>query len=176
MKKSRIFLAAALLALAACTPANQQNKEESGAMSVDSLLSVQDQLIGDTIDLQGFCVEVCGHGSTHVILLGSDSTKVVNVEADAQLGSFSKDALNNILSVKAVVEEERVDEAFLADWERRLDESLKAPDGGNPEAVAMLKKQIAEIRAVIAERTEKEGKDYYSQYHIVASEYAIEKE
>lgn len=39
-----------------------------------------------------------------------------------------------------------MDEAFLSDWEHRLDESLKTPQG-NPEAVAMLKQQIAEIRA-----------------------------
>ena len=38
----------------------------------------------------------------------------------------------------------------------------------------MLKQQIAEIRAAIAERAEKDNKNYYSQYHIVASEYAVQ--
>lgn len=174
MKKWTI-LPLALLFLAACGNRENQESKAPEALTVDSLLSVQDQLIGDTISLEGFCVEVCGHGSTHVILLGSDSTKVVNVEADQQLVSFPKEALNSNLRVKAVIEEERVDEAFLSDWERRLDESLKASDGGNPQAVAMLKQQIAEIRAVIAERAKTEGKNYYSQYHIMASEYEIEK-
>lgn len=169
------MLPLAFLFLAACGNRENQGSETSAVLTVDSLLSVQDRLIGDTITLQGFCVDVCGHGSTHVTLLGSDSTKVVSVEADQQLVSFPKEALNSNLRVKAVVEEQRVDEGFLSDWERRLDESLKAPDGGNPQAVAMLKQQIAEIRAVIAERTKTEGKNYYSQYHIMASEYEIEK-
>ena len=175
MKKISILPMAGLLALAACHTQGNKEVTEPEALTVDSLLSAQDRLVGDTVYLQGFCVDVCGHGSTHVTLLGSDSTKVVSVEADRQLASFSKEALNNNLRVKAVIEEQRVDEAFLSDWEHRLDESLKAPDGGNPEAVAMLKKQIAEIRAVIAERAQKENKNYYSQYHIIASEYDIEK-
>ena len=176
MNKFSILPMAGLLALAAChTQESKNGSNEPEALTVDSLLSVQDRLIGDTIYLEGFCVDVCGHGSTHVTLLGSDSTKVLNVEAGRQLASFGKDALNRNLRVKAVVEEQRVDEAFLSDWEHRLDESLKAPDGGNPQAVAMLKQQIAEIRAAIAERVKKENKNYYSQYHIVASEYDIEK-
>ena len=43
------------------------------------------------------------------------------------------------------------------------------------EAQKNYKKQIEQIRAEIAERTKKENKNYYSQYHIIASEYEIEK-
>ncbi len=175
VNKISIFSVAGMLALASCHSQGENKNQELESLSVDSLLKVQDHLIGDTVSLNGFCVEVCGHGSTHVILMGSDSTKVVNVEAGEQLSSFSKDVLNSNVHVNAVIEEERVDEAFLADWERRLDESLKAPDGGNPQAVAVLKQQIAEIRAVIAERVKAENKNYYSQYHIVATEYDFEK-
>ena len=175
MNKISIFSVAGMIALASCHSQGESNSQVPDTLSVDSLLKVQDSLVGDTISLDGFCVEVCGHGSTHVILMGSDSTKVVNVEANEQLASFSKDILNCNVRVKAVIEEERVDEAFLSDWERRLDESLKAPDGGNPQAVAVLKQQIAEIRAVIAERVKTENKNYYSQYHIVATEYDSEK-
>ena len=140
---------------------------------VDSLLFLQDSLIGDTVELEGFCIDVCGHGGSHITLMGSDTTQIVNVEAGSQIGSFSNDLRNNNVRVKVVINEQIVYEAFLSDWEHRVDESWKTPQG-NPEAVAMLKQQIAEIRAAIAERTEKENKNYYSQYHIVASEYALQ--
>lgn len=163
-----------LTSITACKPSLQKETVRK-TFSVDSLLTQQEALTGDTFMLEGFCVDVCGHGSSHITLLGSDTTQVVNVEADAELISFDKGVLNNNVRVKATIAEERVDEAFLSDWEQRLDESLKAPNGGNPEAVAMLKKQIEQIRAKITERAKKEKKNYYSQYHIIASEYEIEK-
>ena len=149
----------------ACQPKTTTSDQIADEVyQVDSLLVLQDSLIGDTVEVEGFCVDICGHGGSHITLMGSDTTQIVNVEAGPQIGSFSNDLRNN---------EQRVDEAFLSDWEHRLDESLKTPQG-NPEAVAMLKQQIAEIRAAIAERAEKENKNYYSQYHIVASEYAVQ--
>ena len=119
------------------------------------------ELIGDTVEVEGFCVDICGHGGSHITLMGSDTTQIVNVEAGPQIGSFSNDLRNNNVRVKVVINEQRVDEAFLSDWEHRLDESLKTPQG-NPEAVAMLKQQIAEIRAAIAERAEKENLFFYT--------------
>lgn len=169
-----IALLVCITLMMACRPSSKNTVSQT-IYSIDSLLVQQDALIGDTFMLEGFCVDVCGHGSNHITLLGSDTTQYVNVEADAGLSSFNKDVLNNNIRVKATIAEERVDEAFLADWEHRLDESLKAPDGGNPEAVAALKEQIEQIRAEIADRVKKENKNYYSQYHIIASEYEIQK-
>lgn len=175
MKSLRYFIPILLSVIIFACKSSKNEASKDVVYSVDSLLSITDSLIGDTFQLEGFCVDVCDHGSNHITLLGSDTTKYVNVEADEKLVSFPKEALNANVKVTATIAEERVDEAFLADWETRLDESLKAPDGGNPEAVAMLKQQIADIREVIAERVKKENKNYYSQYHIIASKYEIEK-
>ena len=141
----------------ACQPKTTTSDQITDEVyQVDSLLVLQDSLIGDTVEVEGFCVDICGHGGSHITLMGSDTTQIVNVEAGSQIGSFSNDLRNNNVRVKVVI-----------------NESLKTPQG-NPEAVAMLKQQIAEIRAAIAERAEKENKNYYSQYHIVASEYAVQ--
>ncbi len=174
MKVVNLFVSLLILSfVVACQSKTSSDQVVNKVYQVDSLLIMQDSLIGDTIELEGFCVDVCGHGGSHITLMGSDTTQVVDVEAGPEIGSFSNDLRNNNVRVKAVIDEQRVDEAFLSDWEYRLDESLKTPQG-NPEAVAMLKQQIAEIRAAIAERMKKENKNYYSQYHIFASEYAIQ--
>ena len=68
-----------------------------------------------------------------------------------------------------------MDSVFLADWEYRLDESLKAPDGGNPEAVAVLKEQITALRDSIAARFARTGKNYWSNYTIEAYSYEPEE-
>lgn len=161
--------------IVACQPKTTSSDQLADEVyQVDSLLFLQDSLIGDTVELEGFCIDVCGHGGSHITLMGSDTTQIVNVEAGSQIGSFSNDLRNNNVRVKVVINEQRVDEAFLSDWEHRLDESLKTPQG-NPEAVANVETaNCMKFRAAIAERTEKENKNYYSQYHIVASEYAVQ--
>ena len=65
----------------------------------------------------------------------------------------------------AVVAEQRVELPFLDDWEMRLDASIEGGKG-NPEAVAVLKGQIRELRDSIAARRAREGKEYWSIYRI----------
>ena len=112
----------------ACQPKTTTSDQIADEVyQVDSLLVLQDSLIGDTVEVEGFCVDICGHGGSHITLMGSDTTQIVNVEAGPQIGSFSNDLRNNNVRVKVVINEQRVDEAFLSDWEHRLDESLKTP-------------------------------------------------
>ena len=73
----------------------QQKSVPQNIYSVDSILTQQDILIGDTFILEGFCVDICAHGSNHITLLGSDTTQIINVEANDKLVSFDKGILNN---------------------------------------------------------------------------------
>ena len=78
-----------------------------------------------------------------------------------QSGVFSVRLLNYL----RVVAEQRVELPFLDDWEMRLNASIEGGKG-NPEAVAMLKEQIRELRDSIASRRAREGKEYWSIYRI----------
>lgn len=97
--------------------------------------------------------------------MGSDTTQVIEALADERMQSFDPLISNRTVAVEGVVAEQRVELPFLDDWEMRLDASIEGGKG-NPEAVAVLKGQIRELRDSIAARRAREGKEYWSIYRI----------
>lgn len=59
--------------IVACQPKTTSSDQLADEVyQVDSLLFLQDSLIGDTVELEGFCIDVCGHGGSHITLMGSE--------------------------------------------------------------------------------------------------------
>ena len=144
-------------------------------ISVDELgASVENMNDGDTLTVRGFCTDVCGHGSNHITLAGEDSTHMIAAVADRNLQSFSDEIKYQYVTVNCILREQKVDKAFLDNWEYRLDESLKGPNG-NPEAVAMLKEQIVALRDSIDARAARCGKEYWSNYTLEVMSYEADK-
>lgn len=169
------LLAIVLGATAVSSCGSSQGKERK-TVSMDELSEVIENMkSGDTLSLRGFCTDVCLQGANHITLVSDDSLNAINVIADGDLVSFDEGLKYSYVTVEGVLNEQKVDSAFLADWEYRLDESLKAPDGGNPEAVAVLKEQISALRDSIAARFARTGKNYWSNYTIEAYSYEPEK-
>ncbi len=143
-------------------------------ISVDELgEKVENMADGDSLSVKGFCTDVCNSGSSHITLEGEDGKNAIAAIADRKLGSFAEDIKYKYVTVNGVLREQKVDRAFLDNWEYRLDESLKG-DKGNPEAVAMLKNQIAALRDSIDARFARNGKEYWSNYTIEAYGYEAE--
>lgn len=154
-----------LLAALSVTACNHTGNAGSETLTVDELLATAYALVGDTVRVEGLCVSTCGHGSTHITLMGSDTTQMVEALADEHMQSFDPMISNRTVAVEGVVAEQRVELPFLDDWEMRLNASIEGGKG-NPEAVAMLKEQIRELRDSIASRRAREGKEYWSIYRI----------
>ncbi len=172
MKLSKTFLFAGAAAfMIACAG----NPKTADVIGVDALAAgIERMQDGDSISVRGFCTDVCGHGSEHITLIGEDSLNAVNAIADLSLKSFDDGLKYQYVTVHGVLREQRVDSLFLQDWERRLDESLKGPDA-NPQAVEMLKGQIAWLRDSIASRYARTGKNYWSDYTISTYAYDVEQ-
>ncbi len=164
MKHVLILLLAAISA-ASCSHTGKAGGE---TLTVDELLARAETLVGDTVRVEGLCVSTCGHGSTHITLMGSDTTQMIEALADERMQSFDPMISNRTVAVEGVVAEQRVELPFLDDWEMRLDASIEGGKG-NPEAVAMLKGQIRELRDSIAARRARDGKEYWSIYRIETS-------
>ena len=169
-----IFLTVAVMASSVSCANGDDNKRRSIDME-ELAYMVEDMKSGDTLSVRGFCVDVCLQGASHITLVSDDSLHAINVFADKNLMSFDEGLKYSYVTVEGVLNEQRVDSLFLNDWEYRLDESLKAPDGGNPEAVAVLKGQIEALRDSIAARFTRTGKNYWSNYTIEAYGYKEEK-
>lgn len=187
MKKAT-FAAAAFAAIVtiatSCGTAPAQTEEVTIApMQVDDVLAGADTLFGDTLTFEGVCTHICSHGGRKIFLMGSDDTKTIRIESGS-LGAFAAECVNRVVTVKAVLREERIDEAYLQRWEAALAAQNAEQHGDGEEGCSTEKKarqetantpeaRIADFRAKIAARAEATGKEYLSFAYGEAVEYKI---
>ena len=163
----------------------QQAEETVAAMSIDDVMAKAAELVDQTVVIEGVCTHTCSHGAKKMFLVGSDDSKTLRVEA-GELGAFDTKVVNNIVTVKGTLKEERIDEAYLQDWETRIKSQTEEHHGnGNGEGGCDTEKnargekantaegRIADFRAKIAAEKEATGKEYLSFYHVVAESYEI---
>ena len=163
-----------------------QNAEEAvAAMSIDEVMGKAAGLVDQTVTIEGVCSHTCSHGAKKMFLVGSDDSKTLRIEA-GELGAFDTKVVNNIVTVKGVIKEERIDEAYLQDWETRLKNETEEKHGNEEgeggcdteknargETADTPEGRIADFRAKIAAEKEATGKEYLSFYHVVAESYEI---
>lgn len=186
------FLLAASLTLGSC--ANKSNTKETttavspdelAVLQVDDVLNNADQLVGQTITIEGICTHTCKHGGKKMFLMGSDESKSLRVDADAQIGSFPAEVVNNMVDVTGILMEERIDEAALQSMEEQYN-AQQAEKHGDSEAGCATEKnahgqkeldtfqqRMQDYRDRIAERKEKEGKEYLSFYSVDGKQYQV---
>lgn len=162
--------------------ATQTTTEVSTAMEVDDLLANATSITDQEIEVEAICTHICAHGATKIFLMGSDDSKTIRVEA-AKLGSFDQKCANSIVKVKGILREERIDEAYLQQWEQMAATSGEQHGDGESgcdtekaargETGNTTAERIADFRAKIAARNEAEGKNYLSFYFIEALSYEI---
>lgn len=190
MRLKKLFMVT-LLGLAAVSCGNgtntkkseKQTAETATVMDIDALLANADSLANQVVEIEGICTHTCKHGATKIFLMGSDDTKTIRVEA-ASLGSFDQKCVNSIVKVKGTLCEQRIDEAYLQQWEQLSKENAQKQHGETEAGCDSEKKargetgntvaeRIADFRAKIAARKEAENKEYLSFYFVEAQAYEI---
>ena len=195
MKTRKLSLAIALFAIAiigtSCGNKQQKNVSEatteqttSSALEIDSLLANAENLANKEVTIQGVCTHTCKHGAKKIFLMGSDDTQVIRVES-GELGAFDPKCVNSIVRVTGTLKEQRIDEAYLQNWEAQL-KAQAAENHGTGEAGCDSEKKargetantpearITDFRAKIAEQKTKTGKEYLSFYFMEATSYEVE--
>ncbi len=183
------MLATVALAMVACTSNGtneSDNAEQANVLQVDDVLEQAESLVGDTITLEGVCTHTCKHGARKIFLMGSDDTKTIRIEA-GDFGAFKPECVNHIVTVKGIVAEERIDEAYLQAWEAQVataggEEHGESKTAGcdtekkaRQETANTTEGRIKAFRDKIAAQMEAGGKDYIAFYHIEAIDYSIEE-
>lgn len=197
MKTKQILIAALVLFACTATSCNgnkssngqsdaqtSEKQEVSTALTIDELLTDADNLANKNVTIEGVCTHICKHGATKIFLMGSDDTKTIRVEA-GPLGSFDTQCVNSMVKVNGTLKEQRIDEAYLQNWEAQL-KAKAAKTHGNGEAGCDSEKKargetantpearIADFRAKIEKRKADTGKDYLSFYFVEAASYEIQ--
>ena len=188
--KTKLMMAALFVAacftMMSCGGGKKQAKNaEEVAMSIDEVMEKAADLVEQTVVIEGVCTHTCSHGAKKMFLVGSDDSKTLRIEA-GELGAFDTKVVNNVVTVKGIIKEERIDEAYLQDWEARLKAQTEEKHGNGDgeggcdteknargETANTTEGRIADFRAKIAAEKEATGKEYLAFYHVVANSYEI---
>ena len=201
MKKSFIISAMAFIGMMIVTACGNKAATEAevtdNTVSVDSLLVNPEAYLGDTISIEGVVSHLCAHGGRKAFVLGSSDSVMIRCDATPEMGgAFPQDCIHHPIMVKGVLVESRLTEDDVKQLEAQHAEQVKmiAEQAGAEQAAAVEKAatgceterkaqgqgeietfeaQIADYRARIAARAEKEGKPYLSSYYIEAVSYEI---
>ena len=146
MKTKKLTIAIALMAMTfigtSCGNKQQKSASEatteqsaSSALEIDSLLANAENLAGQEVTIEGVCTHTCKHGAKKIFLMGSDDTQVIRVEAGT-LGAFDPKCVNSIVRVTGTLKEQRIDEAYLQNWEAHSKHKLpKNTEPVKPDAI-----------------------------------------
>ena len=182
-----VAMIAACLVMVSCGGGKKQQAAEEAvvAMSIDDVMAKASGLVEQEVTIEGVCTHTCSHGAKKMFLVGSDDTKTLRIEA-GELGAFDTKVVNNVVTVKGIIKEERIDEAYLVDWETRLKNQTEEKHGNEEgeggcdteknargETADTPEGRIADFRAKIAAEKAATGKEYLSFYHVVAESYEI---
>ena len=182
-----VAMITACLVMVSCGGGKKQQAAEEAvvAMSIDDVMAKASGLVEQEVTIEGVCTHTCSHGAKKMFLVGSDDTKTLRIEA-GELGAFDTKVVNNVVTVKGIIKEERIDEAYLVDWETRLKNQTEEKHGNEEgeggcdteknargETANTAEGRIADFRAKIAAEKEATGKEYLSFYHVVATSYEI---
>ena len=196
MKTKKLTIAIAIVAMTfigtSCGNKQQKSASEatteqsaSSALEIDSLLANAESLAGQEVTIEGVCTHTCKHGAKKIFLMGSDDTKTIRVEAGTKIGSFKPETVNNLVRITGKLVEQRIDEAYLTEWEAQV-KAQTAEKHGTGEAGCDSEKKargetanspearIADFRAKIADRKAETGKEYLSFYFMEANSYEVE--
>ena len=182
-----VAMITACLVMVSCGGGKKQQAAEEAvvAMSIDDVMAKASGLVEQEVTIEGVCTHTCSHGAKKMFLVGSDDTKTLRIEA-GELGAFDTKVVNSVVTVKGIIKEERIDEAYLVDWETRLKNQTEEKHGNEEgeggcdteknargETANTAEGRIADFRAKIAAEKEATGKEYLSFYHVVATSYEI---
>ena len=189
--KTKLMMAAAMLAacfmMVSCGNAKKQSQSaeqvSTVAMGIDEVMAKAADLVEQSVTIEGVCTHTCSHGAKKMFLVGSDDSKTLRIEA-GELGAFDTKVVNQVVTVKGILKEERIDEAYLVDWENRLKAQTEEHHGNGEggcdteknargETANTAEGRIADFRTKIAAEKAATGKEYLSFYHVVAESYEI---
>ena len=197
--KRNYMAAVALLAFVSCTAVScgsgtsKQGQSAPAAhatatstvLEVDSLLKNAETLVGQPVVVEGVCTHICQHGGGKIFLMGSDDTQTIRIDAGEKVGKFTPETVNSLVRINGTLNEERIDEAFLSQWEEQAKAQAAAQHGTAGSScesdqkargetpVNSVEERISNFRKRIAERQAKEGKNYLSFYSVTADSYEI---
>jgi len=153
---NKIFLLA-VLAVAVCS-CTSKKQSEFQVFELDRLLAVAEQELENTVTVVGYVTHTCKHSGKRCFIIGESQKATMRVEAEGDIGGFSADLVGSKLAITGVVQERRLSEEYIAQWEKNVHQQME--EDGSAETCAAELSNISDMRNWMIEH----GKDYYAIY------------
>lgn len=192
--KKLIFIVAAAIGLASCQ--NSTNKTETAneetlnndiaVVQVAEFENKAGDLVGKTIQLSGTVDHVCKHGGQRMFIVDNESEARIKITPAEEVAAFNTELVGDELLITGIVEEQRIDESYLMEWEEEIRAGSAMSDdkgegthlGGNVEKGGEGADESEEMQKVnnLREQLQASGKDYLAFYSVVCTGYQVVKE
>lgn len=184
IKKLLIILAFSLV-FSACN--NEQEKEapeqtdEIPEITLANFFDGTELKAEDEVWVTGNVVHTCKHSGKKMFIVDDDGENKLKIDAGGKVPEFETSLEGSKVKVKGIIEEERVDENYLKEWESELlaegdsdaigegDCAEEQPEGYDEEKT-MKENQMNRIKE-LREKIAKSDKGYLSFYSLKAIEY-----
>jgi hypothetical protein len=192
MKKYVVALIAMVFVLSACE--NQQKKEDASeeeVVLIEEIVPVSlsdfdvkaEELVGKQVMLTGTVDHVCKHGGQRMFVIETGSEGRVKVTPDENIAAFKTDLEGQTVKLIGIVEEQRIDEDYLKEWEEEVMAGVDMGDdkgegshlGGDTEkggSDADMEEEMEKINNLRQEIAESE-KGYLAFYSVLCTEYEV---
>jgi len=183
MTKKLFVLAAIALIFVACNNAtsDQNQAKELAVITCEEFSTNPDDYVGQELIIEGTAVHVCKHGGKRMFIAGADPDERIKITAGDEIAEFDVEMEGSDVSVVGIVEELRVDEAYLTNWENEVmadnpESEMKIHKGeeGHEDHEGDAEAELEQIND-LREQLNESGKDHLSFYSIVAAEYKEKK-
>lgn len=173
-KKFMFFLLAAGMFVACTNNANQPLSKQTPTFDLGQFEEMAGQYTNQEVILTGTCDHVCKHGGGRMFLINNDGSVRVEITA-GDAGPFQQEMEGSDFVIKGILEEMRIDNAYLDKWEQEVmegsdeEESEMKLHTGEPghehqEGKETELQKIADLRTAITDS----GKPHLSFYSVKA--------
>ncbi|MBQ3636341.1 MAG: hypothetical protein II951_12110 [Bacteroidales bacterium] len=172
--KSIVMGVVSAAVLAACGTGNAKTEEaapseciQGVAITTDSLLTVAEGLVGDTVYVRGYVRHVCKHSGKKCFISDKERKMQIRVTAGGEIGGFNKELIGSEIAVKGILKENRISKEDLEKAEQEI-EAEKAQ--GDASKVQTCETELSDIAAKKAFMDLK-GLGYYPDYYVAGLDF-----
>ena len=165
------------------TKSEQTAPEEITTVTLANFENEVGDLVGKKITITGTVDHICKHGGQKMFIVDTESDGRVKVTPDENIAAFNADMEGENIEIVGIVEEQRIDEAFLREWEEEILAGSDMADdkgegkhlggkmekGGSEAEPNEEMDKVNRLREMLAES----GEDHLSFYSVLCVDYKI---